>query len=368
MPEQTQKDLFGEMFSETHKNTAKQTSHVTKTQVLPPMPYGLLDLDPVVVTDRGPPLRVKCYLRGCEEMLRPPTRGFRGESCRRHGIRTHLSGNSPTFSYIRPERNLIVATRLFTTRLLGNQFKFDCLRMGLERSEDMVTWCVFRSLQEAQCLKDILRFITGNEIYEEPHLYLWGLSMSDNKLAPWPLLIQARQRFESRLPVKRPGTEPDIAIHLPGQYLVLIEAKFCSPNTCYTAGPRKDAQSLTLEELLSIYADPKLHILDVDKAKAADLVYYQLWRNMQFAEYMAGLDSPTTQAFHASLVRAGYEHESTAHFRQLIRPEFADRFTRFTWENIYALAGLHSRKLSRLMEYMTCKTANLVPAFSLDLW
>ena len=54
---------------------------------------------------------------------------------------------------------------------------------------------------------------------------------------------------------------------------------------------------------------------------------------MQFAEYMAMLDGPDTLAFHANLVRAGYEHESTREFKQLINPGFEDRFCRITWGN-----------------------------------
>jgi hypothetical protein len=333
-----------------------------------PLPYGVLDLDPVVVTDRGPPLRVKCYVRDCQRMLRPPSRGFRGDVCREHGIRCHLSGSSPTYSYARAERNIIASPRLFTTKLRGNKFKYETHRFGYERSEDCLTWNVFRSFQEAGCLHEILRFVTGIDIREEPELFLWGLRMTDDSLEPWPLLLRARERFESSLPVRRPGTEPDISIVSRGRALLLIEAKFCSPNTCYVAGPRKDAQSLTLAELIGIYQDPTLRILDVDRAKAADRVHYQLWRNMIFSEFMAGLDCPTTQAYHVNLVRAGYEHESTSEFRQLIRPEFADRFARITWEQLFVLAHLHWRKLTLLIEYMLTKTASLSPAFQLDAW
>jgi hypothetical protein len=71
------------------------------------------------------------------------------------------------------------------------------------------------------------------------------------------LLIAARKRFESDLPVERPYTEPDIMLHLPGRYLVLLEAKFTSPNTTYARGPRKDSQSLTLDELCATIWKPR---------------------------------------------------------------------------------------------------------------
>jgi hypothetical protein len=224
------------------------------------------------------------------------------------------------------------------------------------------------SLQEARCLHEVARFITGLDLRDEPRLYLWGLSLWDGRLRPWDLLVGSRKRFESSLPVSRPSTEPDAALWLAGKYLILIEAKFTSANTFYASGPRKDKQSLTLEELLEIYRDPDLKILDVERAKSEGLVYYQLWRNLVFSEYMARLDSPRTLAFHANLVRAGYEHESTSHFRQLLKPGFNDRFARITWENLFTLTGLHWRKLARLQEYLLTKTAALVPAFHLDAW
>ena len=72
----------------------------------------------------------------------------------------------------------------------------------------------------------------------EPFLYLWGICLTEDAFDPMELLIAARKRFESNLPVERPYTEPDIMIHLPGRYLILIEAKFTSPNTTYASEDR----------------------------------------------------------------------------------------------------------------------------------
>lgn len=361
-PEETLEPSVGEQNKPT-------TSSKHKARVLTPLPYGLFDLDPTIMTDPGPPFRVRCFIQGCTEMLQPPTRGFRGDICPKHGIRTHCSGASVTYTYARAERNIIVSPELFKNRLRGHPDKFETHRFGYENSEDAVSWNVFRSLQEAGCLADIARFITGLDIHEEPTLYLWGLRMADDSLKLWDLLNAARNHFETnRLPVKRPATENDISLHLNNKYLIHIEAKFGSGNTFYTDGERKSSQSLTKNELLDIYQHPQLRILDVEKAKAADRVFYQLWRNMLFAEYMAMLDGPETLAFHANLVRAGYEHESASEFRQMIRPGYEDRFCRITWETIYSLVGLHWRRLSRLQEYMMNKTLGLAPAFNLDLW
>ena len=103
-----------------------------------------------------------------------------------------------------------------------------------------LTWNVFRTLQECGLLHTVAGWITGLEIQEEPP-YLWGLSISDDAFQPWDLLLAARERFESNLPVKRPPTEPDIALYLPGYYLILIEAKFTSSNPFYVDGPPRRA-------------------------------------------------------------------------------------------------------------------------------
>lgn len=307
-----------------------------------------------------------CYVRGCRQQLRPPTRFFPGEVCPEHGIRCHgAKTNTPTYSYRDVRRNIIVDAGLLSTRVIGHPFKFESHRLGLENSEDALTWNVFRSLQVTGRLKHVASQITGTVHAAEPDLYLWGLKLTHDAITPWELLIAARKRFESNLPVDRPLTEPDIALHLPGKYLALIEAKFTSPNPFYHAGPRKDSRSLTKDELLGIYRDPALGILDLRRAELANRVPYQLWRNLVFAEWMARLDSSGTVAFHANLTRSGFETESCAGFRRLIRTEFTERFVHFDWEGLHRLTeGRNSHpSMTRLDHYFRTKTTRLRPAF-----
>ncbi len=325
-----------------------------------PLPFGTLDLDPQPFVVAGPPRRIRCYVRGCNELLRPPAEGYDGEVCPVHGIRCHSSG---TYSYADVRRNIIIDADLVANRLVGHPFKYETVWLPYENSEDALTWNVFRSLQKAGCLNMLAERITGRPIREEPRLYLWGLSLTDDTLEPWDLLIAARERFESNLPVKRPLTEPDIALYLPGHYLILIEAKFTSENRCYTDGPRKDKQSLTKDELLDIYQDPALHILDVEEARRADRVYYQLWRNMVFAEWMALTDGTGTKAYHANLTREGEENESCEHFNTLISLAFARRFVHLSREDTCPRIT-NSQELSRFRGYIETKTTGLRPAFS----
>jgi hypothetical protein len=307
----------------------------------------------------------RCFVRGCDQWLRLATRQQHGEPCPVHGIRLH---KSKTYSYARAEQNMIAGRDLYRQRIDNHPFKVDTLKLGNENSEDALSWNVFRTLHEARKLGQLVQLLVGEESPIEPQLYLWGLQICDDSGEPWSLLIKARERFEQRLPVDRPKTEPDIAIHLPGRYLILIEAKFTSPNTFYEHGPRKDSKSLTLQELRTIYQDPDNQILDYGLAAQQSRIFYQLWRNMTFAEWMARHDHPHTRAYHLNLVRQGYEAESATEFATLVRPEFQNRFQQWTWEHLYhwmVESCSEHPQIQTCANYLQNKTANLKPAFQL---
>src|SRR4051812_39531905 len=139
----------------------------------PEMPYGLVDLDPILVTDRGPPLRLRCVVCDCPHFMIPPARSHYGQTCPTHGIRVHTSG---TYSYRDPTRNFIVEPEL-VRRIIRHPGKFESHRLGLEKSEDAATLNLFRSFQQAGCLNEIGRLITGLEVTEEPQLFLWGICL-----------------------------------------------------------------------------------------------------------------------------------------------------------------------------------------------
>jgi hypothetical protein len=258
-----------------------------------------------------------------------------------------------------------VSPEEFVGSIVGHPFKYESHRLGLERSEDALSWNVFRSLQQAGCLAALARSITGDNLTIEPFLYLWGICVSNDDFEAWDLLIAARNRFEPNLPVERPLTEPDIAMHLPGRYLILIEAKFTSANTFYKAGARSNSSSLTLDELRDFYRDPQLNILNLNVASRAARVHQQLWRNTIFAEWMAKEDHPRTRAFHVNLVREGKDQESALEFGALVNAEYRDRFQQISWEQIYKQFQ-DRRDLTRMRQYLETKTAGLKPAFKIS--
>jgi hypothetical protein len=326
------------------------------------LPYGTEDLCPELHVTPGPPKRIRCFVKGCTQMLRPPTRRGGGDVCPDHGIRCHWSG---TYSYADVRRNLIVDADLFATRVVGHPFKYESDRCNSENSEDALSWNVFRSLQKAGQLHKVARVISGIECSEEPVLYLWGLRTSNDSFEPWDLLMAARDRFERNLPVMRPLTEPDIALHLSGEYLILIEAKFTSPNPYYVDGPRQNAVSLTKSELLELYWDPSIKSLNREKAQAAPRVHYQLWRNLVFAEWMADFERNATPAYLASLTRHVQEDESCREFSTLLNPHRTAGFQHASWEQVIEEGCAEIPSLAALHKYSRSKTAKLRGAFQL---
>lgn len=322
-----------------------------------PLPYGINDLDPRVQTHSDDPNLIRCFVRGCDNFVHRVTRDGRGQACPQHGIFCHYSrGGLPTYSYEDPARNIIASPDLFTERVVGNPDKYESDRLGNERSEDALTWNVFRSLCESNALPELASLLLGIEDKETPCLYLWGLRVDDDTFAPWGLLSAARKRFEAGIPADRPRTEPDVAIHLPGKYLLLIEAKFTSPNKACTARKQK--------KLLTIYNDEALRVVDSEKAKEVEPFHEQLWRNIVFADWMAHRDNLETKPYVVNLVREAAINEAAA-FTGCLRDGFDDRFRIVSWEAISEWITERAVDGSRVGRYLKEKSSNLQNAFDL---
>ena len=132
------------------------------------LPYGVGDLVTDVECHTGPPRQVRCYVNGCGHLLRTPTRGDRGEVCPDHGIRCHCSSAGATYSYENSTRNVIASPAAFGQRIIGHPFKYESHRLGLERSEDTLSWNTMRSLEEADLLWKLGSHIVGETIRVRP--------------------------------------------------------------------------------------------------------------------------------------------------------------------------------------------------------
>ena len=93
-----------------------------------PLPYGTDHLNSTVVVDKGPPKRIRCYVKGCTEFLRPPGNGFGASVFRpRHSM-----------PFVLERRNVFLRRRISQcdhrvrrvfTALVGNRDKYETGRL-----------------------------------------------------------------------------------------------------------------------------------------------------------------------------------------------------------------------------------------------
>jgi hypothetical protein len=294
---------------------------------------------------------VRCCIRGCRELLPRRHRGQEPSFCPKHGISMSAK---PTYIYRNPERNFIIGKNIPTSIA-----KVEKWRLGFETSEDALSWNVFVGIYALRGLAEAFESLTGTVASGEPELYLWG-NRIDADCTPWPDLYEVRKKLEKGMAIP---TEPDIMLRVPGQAIVLIEAKFGSPNG-RLAGKKDRLGSVT--DFLDRYrckegaADP-LNRKWIS-GQEDERILEQLCRNVIFAHWLA---SGREQPFVINLVR-----REAANDEQLFLQHLAENEVRFhvrTWEDIFGLPLIQSEQASVLRRYLENKTLNLLPAFVLEV-
>jgi len=326
-------------------------------------PFGVADLEPCAASRYSPRAgeslvqgdTVRCCIAGCTNwMLRRSRKRDRQAACPKHGISV---SKSPTYVYDDFRRNFIVNV---THLERAKQLKVESWRLGNERSEDALSWNLFVSLSEFGELKSVFRLLTGLVVDAEPELYLWGVRITTGEPWLWDRLLAVRDKLE-----RRPGipTEPDIALRVPGVAVVLIEAKFGSPNSTLD-GKKKRFGSVA--EFLKRYPgsdgrpDPLNRIWIEDQQP--DAVYQQLVRNVVFAQWLAELRE---QPWVVNLVRDTEEREIEQRMASHLHAELPVQFRRCTWEAIAKLPVMDEERAVPLKNYLQNKTIGLKKAFSL---
>jgi hypothetical protein len=260
----------------------------------------------------------------------------------------------PTYIYRDVERNFIVAQEI--PRSISKVEKW---RLGFETSEDALSWNVFVGLYALKALAETFETLTGTIAGEEPRLYLWG-NRVDMDFVPWSKLYEVRTELEKDMAIP---TEPDIMLRIPGQAIVLIEAKFGSPNSTL-AGKRSRFGSVT--EFLKRYRRKKGAADPLNRGwisdQASDRILEQLCRNAVFAHWLA---SEREQPFVINLVRRAAKDDE-----HLFRRHLSDNGVQFhvrRWEELCGLPVTRGKQASVLRGYLEDKTLNLSPAFNLEL-
>jgi hypothetical protein len=325
-------------------------------------PYGWQAFDPEVVDGirarlddfvrSGEDGGLRCPLVGHSDWLPWDQEGSKGTVWHSAPpLRFHRSG--PTYVLQDAADNFIAGNALIGEALRGEWGKAETGRLGHEHSEDAVTWNVFRSLQEAGSLAVAMRALAGIEPRAEPHLHLWGRRIGIDETRAWDELARARNEIE---PWGRLQTEPDCCLHVPGQALALIEAKFGSPMTSKASDVARDAW-------LDRYEGTSPGVLN---RTAIEVMAHggfpeQILRNVMLALQLA-------QHGEEAVVIALVRHKETRAVHDLARTCLVAgvpiTVREESWESLYKAFHLDSA-LAALARYMRGKSFRLRPAFDI---
>lgn len=264
---------------------------------------------------------------------------------------------SPTYVYKDWRKNFLLQHDLLVA---VKQHKVESWRLGNESSEDALSWNVFVGLAHLGGLREAFEALTGRRAQKEPQLFFWGMEVwPAYHPGAWSRLNDARAQFSeqgSSIP-----TEPDIMLRVAGQALVLVEAKFGSPNS--TLAKKRD---MTVSKFLNQYHlvpgqdDP----LDREAIMTMrpDQVLEQLCRNVVFSNYMA---ERSEAAFVVSLVRGEAETDVKERMDRHLSTGARGSFRRVVWESLGRLPSLQRHEAAPLRSYLRTKTLRLRPALKI---
>jgi hypothetical protein len=160
-------------------------------------------------------------------------------------------------------------------------------------------------------------------------------------------------------------TEPDIMFYVPGQLLVLVEAKFTSGNTTASSNLTNDdtleksEKPKSSEGIVRRYPDDELLT-----PSFSEPFYSQLYRNLVFAKYMA--KKLGVRWCLVNLVSEGqfYQQKNKVEFQdptqfihKLLPERSHDQFLFYSWERLYVDLVAKEKSLNDLDEYMYNKSA-----------
>jgi hypothetical protein len=298
--------------------------------------------------------RIRCCVRDCQKWLAKRRRGGIDPKafCPIH----HISvSTSPTYVYEDYRQNFIIDVPLLEH---VKKLKVESGRLGNERSEDAVSWNVFVGLTGLNGLKDAYKIMTGMEVDTEPEIYLWGVRISDKEPRVWDRLRQVRFDLEKGV---RWATEPDVILRVPRRAIVLIEAKFGSPNGTML---RQKKRFGTVAKFLNTYRCRAGEVDPLNRAwikkQPPGQILQQLVRNVIFANWLAG-DGEVQLV--VNLVRAAEEQDVGDRFKEHLAANGRVRFRRCAWEELFRLPLLASEEARPLRCYLKNKTNRLARAF-----
>lgn len=289
---------------------------------------------------------VYCPLKACSTQVKRQRGHFKRDGiylCHNHGI--YISPS--TFEYEDYGSNLLWFDQDDEEFLESIFEEKRESRMARERSEDAVTWNVFRYLEKSGLMQDYLDSISrsGNE---DARIIYW--SYDPKQGGSYKPLALAREEFGEKA---NQGSEPDLIIETKGN-IYFIEAKFDTGNKKISKEPYKEKKYTTggtnwFSRVLKA---------GVGFDKVANIEgFYELLRLWLLGTWIAN-EHLNRNFYLINLVLNKKERDIEDQFGRHIDYNETRAFKRLTWEQIYSLierqASLEGKK--EIVEYFHGKT------------
>lgn len=308
--------------------------------------YNLKDLKDVIEVKED---KIVCPVLNCKNEVKRIRKGGNLKHsdflCLDHNI--YISPS--TFEYTNELSNLILLDQ--TDKELYSRIKHakrEC-RIARERSEDALTWNIFRHLEKQKYIEPFIKEALGINIIN-PELILWSFSEKEIRHSKGVLkkLCDARSHFGE---IESHSTEPDIIIKGENT-LVFIEAKFSSGNN--TSG-NQEKKSNRIINSKNYNSDWFRTVFNENYETLIRSGKYELMRLWLFGTWIANQNKLTFTL--VNLTREKYEQAIEKDFKPLINENETNWFKRITWESIYDFLLARNQDSDRVvLEYFENKT------------
>jgi hypothetical protein len=268
---------------------------------------------------------IECPIKDCDRRVNRIRKGqrLRNEAfkCDDHDI--YISPS--TFEYEYDYKNLFCYDESDRELLSKIKTKKRESRIARERSEDALTWNVFRFLENRNYIEPLFENLLNIHL-REPEIIFWSYShMEENVFNDLKL---ARCKFGEE---EKYSTEPDLIIK-DDNTLIFIEAKFTSNNNTSGDKERRIKRIKNPKQYVSggeywfnkVFNCNYEHIINSGK--------YELMRLWLLGSWIA---NGYRDFYLLNLTREKSEKDIEFKFKPLIHENSFRRFQRFTWEDIY---------------------------------
>ncbi len=287
---------------------------------------------------------VECPVRGCSEKVERQREVFRPEKkfrCPKHNI--YISPS--TFEYQSELDNLLWKDKADLDLLKRIKEVKRESRIARERSEDAVTWNVFRFLEKNNLVEIHLGSIIGVTLKSSQVIY-WSYSQREN--SSWSELNEARDEFGEE--IKR-SSEPDIIIKT-NKTLLFIEAKLTARSETVPSNMSNSKKYETGGDnwFSKVFKSDYKTVVITDKK-------YELLRFWLLGTWIA--KQQNLNFYLINLVLSERDKNIERIFKRHICENQRMKFIRITWEDIYQQilnSDLLGRDKDKMIEYFRNKT------------